>query len=929
MNLVPPSPHGTSAQSRLVYNVNGRLFSAEPHPGQCLRTFLRELGAFGVKKGCDAGDCGACTVWLDGKPVHSCLMPAFRAAGKTVTTIEGLANATTNKTAAPIDGSAAGALHPIQEAFLNAQAFQCGFCAAGMIMTAAALDATQRADLPHALKGNLCRCTGYRSIADALAGTGEVETDVAGRACGASLPNPFAEGIVTGTARYTMDTAVEGLLHIKVLRSPHAHARIVSIDRSKALAVAGVVEVFTWEDVPRRLYSTATHEDHLVDPDDTYVLDNVVRFVGQRVAAVVAETEALAELGCRLLDVTYEVLPAVFDPVAAMAPDAPILHEKGGEEKGNIYVDIFGEVGSVKDGFAAADAVHEMTYSTSRVQHVHLETHGSIAWRGEDGRLHVRTSTQAPFIAQQKLCHIFGLRARDLHVFTERVGGGFGGKQEMISEDLCLLATLKTGRPVKWEFTREEQFIGATTRHQMTTKVKLGAKRDGTLTAIEIEVISNTGGYGGHASETLVASLGAPLTVYRCVNKKATGYAVYTNMIPGGGFRGYGASQSTYAIECAIDDLARLLGMDPFAIRRKNMVQPTDWMESVWKDPTDLMFGSYGLDQCLDLVEQALAAGGGAAKPAGDEWAEGTGIALAMLDCGPPTGHRSGSVMMLKPDGTYHLAVGSTEMGNGSVTSHRQIAASLLETRADCIDIINADTDLTPYDTGTFASTGTVVAGQAVALTAAALRDNILDFAARHTGMDPAVCRLEDDSVVCGNAAIKLSDLHAFGTKAGHRFEAKRLFHLTPRSVAFNVQGIRLAVHRMTGEIRILHSVHAADIGRLINPMQCRGQIDGAIAMAFGWALTENMAYDDAGHMLNPALRNYRIPSFADVPRTEVYFADTYDKIGPLGAKSQGECALNPVAPAIANALANATGVRFPHLPFTPDRIFMKLGPAT
>jgi putative selenate reductase molybdopterin-binding subunit len=889
------------------YTVNGKLFSAAPQPGQCLRTFLRELGAFGVKKGCDAGDCGACTVWLDGTPIHSCLMPAFRAAGRAVTTIEGLAQD--------------GALHPMQQAFLNAQAFQCGYCAAGMIMTAAALDEKQRADLPHALKGNLCRCTGYRSIGD---GTPAVEDDVAGRACGSSVPNPFAEGIVTGRARYTMDVAMDGVLHIKVLRSPHAHARILAIGRDKALAVPGVVEVFTWEDVPRRLYSTALHEDHLVSPDDSYVLDNVVRFVGQRIAAVVAESEAAAEQACRMLEVSYEVLPAVFDPVAAMEPNAPILHDKGGAEKGNIFVDIHGEVGSVADGFKAADAVHEMTYSTSRVQHVHLETHGSIAWRGDDGRLHVRTSTQAPFVVQQKLRHIFGLRARDLHVFTERVGGGFGSKQEMISEDLCLLATLKIGRPVKWEFTREEQFIGATTRHQMTTGVKLGAKRDGTLTAIDIHVVSNTGGYGGHASETLAASLGSPLTSYRCANKKAIGYAVYTNMVPGGGFRGYGSSQTTFAIECAMDELARLLGMDPFEIRRKNMVRPDDWIESVWKDPSDVDFGSYGLDQCLDLVEEALAAGRGLPKPAGDEWAEGTGIALAMLESGPPTEHRSGAQMALLPDGTYHLAVGSTEMGNGSVTSHRQIAASILDARAGNIAIINADTDLTPYDTGTFASTGTVVAGQAVALTATALRTNILDFASRHAGVSPGACRLDGDAVICGNQQIALADLHAAGSKAGHRFEAKRRAYLSPRSVAFNVQGIRLAVHRMTGEIRILHSVHAADIGRLINPMQCRGQIDGAIAMGFGWALTENMVYD-GGKMVNPTLRNYRIPAFADVPPTEVYFADTHDTIGPLGAKAQGECAINPIAPAIANALADATGVRFAHLPFTPDRIFGKL----
>jgi CO/xanthine dehydrogenase Mo-binding subunit len=610
-----------------------------------------------------------------------------------------------------------------------------------------------------------------------------------------------------------------------------------------------------------------------------------------------------------------------------MAPGAPLLHDKGGAEKGNIYADIHGEIGSVAEGFAAADAVHEMTYSTSRVQHVHLETHGSIAWKGDDGRLHVRTSSQAPFIAKQKICHLFGLPPRDVHVFTERVGGGFGGKQEMVSEDLCVLATLETGRPVKWEFTREEQFIGATTRHQMTTRVKLGAKRDGTLTAIEVHVVSNTGAYGGHAGETLAASLGSPMTAYRCPNKKAVGYAVYTNMVPGGGFRGYGASQSTFAIECAIDELARLIGMDPFAIRRKNMVRPDDWIESVWKDPTDVGFGSYGLDQCLDLVEGALCKGGGSPRPAGDEWAEGTGVALAMLDCGPPTEHRSGAQMALRPDGTYHLAVGSTEMGNGSVTSHRQIAASVLGARADSIDIINADTDLAPYDTGTFASTGTVVAGQAVALAAAALRDNILEFASRHADVDRAACRLDGGSVVCGERRFDLADLHAASTKAGHRFEAKRKAYLSPRTVAFNVQGIRLAVHRMTGEIRILHSVHAADIGRLINPMQCRGQIDGAVAMGFGWALTENMVYDGDGAMVNPALRNYRIPAYADVAPTDVFFADTYDTIGPLGAKSQGECAINPVAPAIANALADATGVRFPHLPFTPDRIFAKLGP--
>ena len=895
--------------------INGKSFDAEPTPGQCLRTYLREQGMHGVKKGCDAGDCGACTVWLDGVPVHSCLMPAFRAAGHEVTTIEGMEKG--------------GVPHPLQQAFLDANAFQCGFCTAGMIMTTASFDDAQRADLPRFLKGNLCRCTGYRSIEDAIHGKKWAQPDVAGQACGASLGNPFGPAIVRGAARYTMDIEVENLLHLKVVRSPHAHARVRSIDRTQAASHPGVVAVFTWEDVPRRLYSTATHEDHLVDPDDTYILDDVARFVGQRMVAVVAETEAAAEAACRLVKIDYEALPAVFDPVAAMQPGAPLLHDKGTAAEGNIFCGIHGEVGNVADGLAKAHIVHEKTYSTSRVQHAHLETHGSIAWTGDDGRLHVRTSSQAPFIAQQKLAYLFGLSASKLHVFTERVGGGFGGKQEMLSEDLCVLATLKTGRPVKWEFTREEQFIGASTRHQMTTEVKLGATKEGLLTAIQLRVVSNTGAYGAHGSETLAASLGNPLTVYRCANKKADGFAVYTNMVPGGGFRGYGAAQSTFAMECAIDELAEALGMDSFEIRRINMIKPGDWMESVWNDPSDVNFGSYGLDQCMDLVETGLAAPGGLPMPEGEGWKRGTGMALAMLDCGPPTEHRSGATMIMHADGSYGLAVGSTEMGNGSVTSHRQIAAALLNCRADHIAIINADTDKTPYDSGTFASTGTVVAGQAVALTAKALAGNILEYAARHTGTEASAWKLEEGFVVSGSTRITLPDLHAAGTTDSHRFEAKRKAYLSPRTVAFNVQGIALAVHAVTGEIRILRSVHAADIGRLINPMQCRGQIDGAICMGVGWALTEHMMYDNDGVNRNPMLRNYHIPAFADAPRSEVFFADTVDTIGPLGAKSQGECAINPVAPAIANAIKNATGVRFCHLPLTPDRIFDRLSSVT
>jgi putative selenate reductase molybdopterin-binding subunit len=903
------------------FTVNKKEYSATPAPGQCLRTFVRDLGWYGTKKGCDAGDCGACTLWVDGKPVHSCLYPAFRAEGKHVTTIEGL-------------GQPDGALHPMQRAFLEAQAFQCGYCAAGMIMTGAALTDEQRSDLPHALKGNLCRCTGYGSIRDAFAGVKNVERDAAGTSQGASVPNPFARDIVTGRARYATDVPPpEGMLHLKVLRSPLAHARIKSIDKSKALAVPGVVEVFTWEDVPRRLYTTAIHEDNRVDPDDTYVLDDVARFVGQRIAAVVADTEAAAEEGVRRLDVEYEILPAVFDPEEAMLPGAPRLHDKGDFSRAmhpeqNIFLELHGEIGDVEAGFARADAIYEETYYAGRQQHVHLETMQAISWRGEDGRYHVRTTVQGPFIVQAKLCFIFGLNLADLHVFCERVGGGFGGKQDMMSEDLPLLATLKTGRPVKWEFTREEQFIGATTKHPMKTQVKIGATKDGTITAIQYRVVSNTGAYGNHGGETLANGMSGPWAIYKCPNKKGDGYAVYTNSHCGGGFRGYGTSQTTFAIESAVDELARLLGIDPIEFHRRNVIGPNDAMLSAWKQASDLTMGSYGLDQCIDAVEKALNDGRGQAKPSGEQWLEGSGIAVSMLDCAPPTEQRSGSEIELLEDGRYHFTVGSTEIGNGLITAQQQVVAQIMGCSTSRVSFVNADTDKTPYDSGTFASVGMMVPTKAVENAARALREHILGYGARSSGEKIEHCRLEEDRVVCGRQRIPLTELYERGTKEGVQFVAFRKAYGSPRTVAFMAYGVRLAVHQITGEIVILYSAEAVDAGAVMNPHQLRGQVVGGVVMGVGYALQEKMVYNDAGAVINPTLRNYRIPAIADAPETDVFFSDTYDAIGPLGSKSIAENTNNPVPPAIGNALRAATGVRFTSLPFTEDRIFARLAEA-
>ncbi|RMI32632.1 molybdopterin-dependent oxidoreductase [Nocardia stercoris] len=895
----------------MTYTVNGKTFSQEPRPGQCLRTFLRDLGWFGVKKGCDAGDCGACSVWLDGRPVHSCVTPAFRADGHEITTIEGLGS--------PED------LHPMQRQFRDAPGFQCGFCTPGMIMTCAALTDGQREDLPRALQGNLCRCTGYRAIEDAVAGRAAVEEATPGRAIGTSVGAPAGTAVVTGQAEYTMDVALPDLLHIKVLHAPHAHARIVSIDKSAALAVPGVHRVYTWEDVPRKLFTTAVHTDHLVDPDDTYILDNVVRFAGQRVVAVLADTVAAAEEGCRRVVVEYEVLPAVFDPEQAMELDAPQLHGSGDpfapDPVHNILVEVHGEIGDIAQGFADAEVVHEGTYHSPRVQHAHLETHGSIAWLAE-GRLHVRTSSQSPWVCRGKLAHLFGLRPDRIRVYCERVGGAFGGKQEVLSEDLVALATLDTGRPTCWEYTREEEFTVAPTRHPMKITVKLGARADGTLTAVQVRTVSDTGAYGNHGGETLFAG-GSAIAAYRCPNKKFDGYVVYTNTLPAGGMRGYGMTQPVFAMESAICELAVALGMDPAEVRRRNIVRPGDALLAYADEADDVSFTEDGLGACIDRVDAALRAHPNE-YALGEDWLIGHGTAASIHETAPPTEHISVGLATLGDDGVYEIAVGTVEFGEGTSTAHVQIAAHELGTTPARIRLVQADTDRTRFDTGAFASAGLFVSGNAVERSAAALRDRILRFAAAYTGVSPAECALADDVVHCGGTRIPLTELAAAVRLRGTRLTESRKAYGSPRSLSCNAHGFRVAVHRVTGEIRILYSVHAADAGVVVNPQQVRGQIEGGVVQGLGFVLTEHHLMRD-GVVTNPALRTYRIPAYADAPRTEVLLVHSTDSAGPVRAKGIGESCINPVAPALANAVYDATGVRFRELPLTPDRIFAAL----
>ena len=921
--------------------INGTPAQNTPEPGQCLRTFLRSEGAMGVKKGCDGGDCGACTVHIDGLPVHSCLYPAVRATGHNITTIEGLA---------AVQGTE-GSLAPMQEQVARAQGYQCGFCTAGLIMTASTFDEQQLENLPRNLKGNLCRCTGDRSIEDAVLGRdGNGCSHPASESCaldttadsslgevGSDVPAPAAHAVVTGAARFTMDvpaSELPGLLHLKLARSPHAHARIISIDATAALALEGVHGVLTHLDDPGVLYSAAQHELIEDDPDDSCVFDSVVRFVGQRVAAVIADSVAIAEAGVRALVIEYELLTPVLDPEAARAPGAPLLHankpasSRIADPARNIAAQVVHEIGDVDTALSSADERYSATFNTQRVAHVALETHGALAWFDDAQVLTVRSSTQVPFLVKRTLERIYGLAPESLRVVAGRVGGGFGGKQEVLVEDVLVLAALKFHRPVCLEFTRGEVLTAATTRHPFKVKVDVAGNRDGTLTALGLEVLADTGAYGNHAPGVMFHGCSESIAVYNAANKRVQAASVYTNTVPAGAFRGYGLSQTIFAVESALDELARKLGVDPLDFRANAMLREGDPILSLHPEPEeDLIYGSYGLDQCVELARNALARGaerGADGRELDAHWLIGEGTALSMIATVPPRGHHSHSSIESLGDGTFRLLVGTAEFGNGTSTVHTQLAADALGTSAQKMRLEQSDTALTGHDTGAFGSSGTVVAGKATFAAACELAGNLRAVASELSGVPLDECTMVPGGVMCAEEMIS----HAALLRAAVPTERHRghgYWGGTPRSVAFNVHGFRVAVDSHTGEIRILQSVQAADAGVVVNPRQCRGQIEGGIAQALGAALFEEVLIDDSGKVSTDVLRQYHIPTFADVPRSEVYFAKTSDALGPRGAKSMSESPFNPVAPALANALRDATGIRFTSTPLRRDDVYLAL----
>jgi len=751
-----------------------------------------------------------------------------------------------------------------------------------------------------------------------------------------------AIALATGQPVFTDDVEFPNMLYVKFLYSPHAHAIIEDIDTMEAEKIPGVKLVLTYKNTPQVLHTTAGQGWPEPSPYDTCIFNKKVRFVGDRVAAVAAESEEIAEEALKQIKVKYEILSAVFDPEEAIKEGAPIIHDEPGimgvyDAKRNLVAHLEVKAGDVQKGFTESDVVVENTFETHFAQHCPIETHAAISYLDDYGRLVIRTSTQVPFHVRRIVGQVIGIPVSKIRVVKPRIGGGFGAKQEIILEEVVAYVTLKTERPARAVFTREEEFISSRTRHPMKITVKIGARKDGIFNAISMYALSNTGAYGTHGL-TVVSNVGSKtLPLYnKAPNVEFKADVAYTNLPIPGAYRGYGATQGYSALEQAVDMLAEKLRIDPLELRRKNHIKQGE-TSPIFRA---LGEGREGVTQYIqsNALDKLIESG---AKEIG--WFEkkgkkerhgskirGIGMAILMQGSGIPMVDMGAATIKLNEDGSFNVLYGGTDIGTGLDTVVAQIVAETLGIRPDQVIVYAADTDMTPFDKGAYASSGTFISGGAVYNAALKVREMLLEEAKEIFGEhDSKDFSLEDGKIISlkSDKSVTLSEIayRTFYVKKHRQIMATNSFTSESSPPPFAAHFVEIEVDEETGVVTLIKYVAAVDCGKIINPELVRGQTIGALVNGIGYALTEEYKFSEKGKMINPSFMEYKIPSSRDIPEIKTILIETYDPTGPFGAKSVAEININGPIPAIGNAIHDAIEVRLHSSPYTPEKILREL----